>query len=37
MKYDVADVVDQLHVGYINWWMMWQLMMWIACMSRELH
>jgi hypothetical protein len=27
----------KLHVGDINWWMMWQLMKWIACMSRELH
>jgi hypothetical protein len=32
MHDDVADDVDQLHVGDINWWMMW-----IVCMSRELH
>jgi hypothetical protein len=30
--FTMQDDVDKLHVGDINWWMMW-----IACMSRELH
>jgi hypothetical protein len=34
---DVANDIDQLHVGDINGWMMCQLMIWIACMSRELY
>jgi hypothetical protein len=34
---DVVEDVDKLHMRDINWWMMWQLMMWIACISRELH
>jgi hypothetical protein len=37
MHDDVADDLNQLYVGDINWWMMWQLIMWIACISRELH
>jgi hypothetical protein len=37
MQDNVADGVDQLHVGDINWWIMWQLIIWITYMSRELH
>jgi hypothetical protein len=37
MQDNMADDVNQLYVGNINWWMIWRLMMWIAYMSRELH
>jgi hypothetical protein len=37
MKDGVANDVDMLYVRDINQWMMWQLMIWIAYMSRELH
>jgi hypothetical protein len=36
MKTEVDDV-DQMHIGDINWWMMCQLMRWIAYISSELH
>jgi hypothetical protein len=37
MQDDVANNVDQLHVGDINWWMVCQFTTWIAYMSKELH
>jgi hypothetical protein len=35
MQDDVTDDVDQIHMGDINWWMIYQLMMWITYMQEN--